>query len=208
MKQLIQKDLVVLAADKNMEYTLKGLLLRHQSLGSRQLMVDFYTHPEHDPGCLLRGHDFLRSMTKSYAHALVVLDRDGCGQEKCSAQDLESQIENRLKFSGWDDRATAIAIEPELEIWVWSNSPHVDRIIGWSGKNPDLRTWLMREGFIRTRRAKPDQPKEAFEQALKIAGKARSSSLFHQIARSVSLEDCVNPAFKKLKDILKNWFPG
>lgn len=49
-------------------------------------------------------------------------------------------------------------------------------------------------------------PKKAFEDALKHCGKARSSSLFFQLARSVSLESCVNQSFIKLKTTLKKWF--
>ena len=35
-----RKDLVVLAADKDMEYALKGLLSRPQALGIRKIEVD------------------------------------------------------------------------------------------------------------------------------------------------------------------------
>ncbi|QGP91467.1 hypothetical protein MGLY_08000 [Neomoorella glycerini] len=200
------KDLVVLVADKNMEYTIKGLLTRPQALGIRQLTFDCFVHPENDPGCLLRGHDFLRSIASNYTHALVMLDHKGCGRERLSRKQLEKQIEERLRQSGWGDRAVAIVISPELEIWVWSNSPHVDRIIGWAGRETDLRSWLIQEGFSEDRKGKLNRSKEAFERALKLTGKARSSSLYYQLAISVSLESCINPAFVKLKATLKKWF--
>lgn len=200
------KDLAVLVADRNMEYAVKGLLTRNRALGIRQPICDCFVHPEHDPGCLLRGHDFLRPLSNRYAHALIMLDHDGCGQEHMSRKELERQIEERLMLSGWDDRAAAVIIAPELEIWVWSNSPQVEQITGWTGRKLDLRTWLMQQGFTATRLAKPNQPKRAFEQALKLAGKARSSSLFYQLARTVGLESCINPAFVKLKATLKKWF--
>ncbi|HHV75651.1 MAG TPA: hypothetical protein GXX41_13655 [Thermoanaerobacterium sp.] len=200
------KDLAILVADKNMEYTIKGLLTRPQALGIRQLTFDCFVHPEHDPGCLLRGHDFLRSMINSHTHALIMLDHEGCGRETLSRKELEKQIEERLSRSGWGDRAAAIVISPELEIWVWSDSPHLDRIMGWAGKETDLRSWLLQENLIEGRRGKPKEPKRAFEQALKLAGKARSSSLFYQLAKSVSLDNCVNQAFVKLKATLKKWF--
>ena len=56
---LIRKDLILLVADKNMEASLKGLLTRFRSLKLRQVTFDLYVHPERDPGCLLRAHDFL-----------------------------------------------------------------------------------------------------------------------------------------------------
>ena len=205
---IMQKDLVVLVSDRNMEYAVKDLLMRIQSLGIRQLTIDCYAHPEHDPGCLLRGHDFLRPFINKFAHALVILDYDGCGQEKNDREILERQIESRLIESGWGNRAAAIIIEPELEIWVWSHSRQVDLVLGWFGREPDMRTWLMQEGYIRTRLAKPAQPKKVFEQVLKLAGKARSSSIFYQLAGTVGLERCIDPAFNKFKTILRTWFPA
>lgn len=205
---VMQKDLVVLVSDRNMEYAVKGLLLRTQSLGICQLAIDYYAHPEHDPGCLLRGHDFLRPFINKFTHALVILDYDGCGQEKSPREVLEKQIESRLMESGWGNRAAAIIIEPELETWVWSHSRQVDQVLGWSDRDPDLRTWLTQQGYIRTRLAKPAQPKKVFEQVLKLVGKARSSSIFYQLAGTVGLERCIDPAFNKLKTTLRNWFPA
>ena len=45
------KDLVVLAADNKIEVAMKGILSRHHALEVRSLSVDYYSHPEHDPGC-------------------------------------------------------------------------------------------------------------------------------------------------------------
>jgi hypothetical protein len=45
------KDLVCLAADRNIEAALRGLLERHPSLGIRPVSVDFHTHAGRDPGC-------------------------------------------------------------------------------------------------------------------------------------------------------------
>ena len=50
-----QKDLVVLVADQDIEFCLKGLLSRHKSLNPRKLSTqyyDVYRHPGKDPGCL------------------------------------------------------------------------------------------------------------------------------------------------------------
>jgi len=47
----MQKDLVVLVADKNMEFAVKGLLPRSQSFGINPLAYDIHVHIERDPGC-------------------------------------------------------------------------------------------------------------------------------------------------------------
>lgn len=200
------KDLVVLVADQPMVFTLRGLLSRHAALGIRPLTFDIYSHPDHDPGCLLRGHDLLRLYVKRYSHALVIFDQEGCGREEAPRETLEHEVEDRLSKSGWGDRAAAIAISPELEVWVWSDSPQVDSVLGWSGRQPDLRSWLVAEGFAKTRQSKPGRPKEAFEKVLRQAPKAKSSSLYRQLAERVSVERCVDLAFLKLKATLQSWF--
>jgi len=201
-----QKDLVVLVADNNMEHTVRGLLCRHDSLGIRSFHFDIFRHPEHDPGCRLRSPQFLQPLVNRYAHGLVMFDRQGCGKEELSREVLEAEVETRLSRAGWGERAAAIVLDPELEIWVWSDSPHVDSILGWSNRSPDLRTWLKAEGLFETSVDKPKRPKEAMESAQKFAKKARSSALYFQLAQKVSLTRCVDPAFSKFKTTLQGWF--
>ncbi len=201
-----RKDLIVLTADKNMEFAVKGTLSRHKSLNIREVTVDFRVHPENDPGCLLRSHEFLKPFINQYEHAFVLLDREGSGQDHKSRELLEAEIENRLFESGWNDRAAAIVIDPELEIWVWSVSPHLESILGWHGKVPNLRDWLQHKQFLTDSQVKPTQPKEALEQALRTVKKARSSSIYQQIAQKVSLERCADGSFIKFRSLLQTWF--
>lgn len=206
MRKDWQKNLVVLAPDKNIEFAVRGLLSRQQAIGIAQITSEIHVHPQRDPGCLLTAHSFLRQFANSYAHALVIFDREGCGQEEKTREALEEDLEERLSQNGWEDRAAAIALDPEIEIWVWSDSPRVDSILGWEGRSPDLRSWLVEQGFIISAQAKPSRPKEAMEQALRMVRKSRSSALFLQLAQKVSLDRCVDPAFLKLKEKLRLWF--
>ena len=45
------KELVVLAADKDLQFALEGLLARSEALGIRPIEKDIFVEPEHDPGC-------------------------------------------------------------------------------------------------------------------------------------------------------------
>lgn len=204
------KNLVLLVPDKNIEHTVKGVLTRHQALGIRQLVhprdFDCFVHPEHDPGCLRTSESFLRPFTKQYEYALVLFDREGCGKDQLPREALEQDVESRLSQSGWGDRAKVIVLNPEIEIWVWSDSPHVDKVLGWEGKQPDLRTWLQGQSLLTPGQSKPERPKEAMEMALRQSGKSRSSALYFQLAEKVSLNRCVDPAFLKLKNTLQQWF--
>ncbi len=201
-------DLVVLVADKNMENSIKGILERPESIRIKKIKSEIYTHPHRDPGCRNKGHDYLRPFVNSWRHALVILDKEGCGKEKLTREALENEIDDHLKISGWGDRAAAVVIDPELENWFWSDSPEVEFVLGWKGKNPPLRRWLEDKGFLTGNSVKPSQPKEAVESALRIANKPRSSSIFYQLAKAVSLKHCQDPAFLKLKAKLFQWFGG
>ena len=200
------RDLILLVADSNIEFTMKGLLSRPEALRIRQIDANVVRHPERDPGCLLRSPEFLRPFQNEYRHALVMLDREGSGQGSKSRQELERSLEEDLAVS-WDERAAAIVLDPELEIWLWSDSPEVDAVLGWQDRNPDLRSWLVQEGFADEPTDKPERPKEATEQALRIARKPRSSALYRRLAQKVSFRRCTDPAFEKLKRVLREWFP-
>jgi len=202
-----QKDLVVLVADKNMEHAVRSLLTRPRSLRTRAVTVDSFVHPHHDAGCRLTAHNFLRPFTNRYAQALVMFDRVGSGHEPASRNELERQVESQLSASGWGERGAAVVLDPELEAWVWTDSPHVAAILGWQQRDPNLRTWMVQKGFLTESETKPIQPKEAMETALRDAGKPRSSSLYAQLAAQVSLERCSDPAFLKFKGVLQSWFP-
>lgn len=190
-----------------MEASLTGLLSRYQSLVIRRLTFDLFIHPDRDPGCLLRAHDLLRPLVGRYEQAMVVLDQKGCGQEEVERSLLEADIERRLGGAGWEDRAAAVVIAPELENWVWSDSPHVDRALGWESRTVPLRSWLQEEGLLQAGSTKPFEPKRAVELVLRTVRIPRSSAIYLALAQSVSTERCTDPAFAKLRRCLREWFP-
>lgn len=202
------KDLVILTADIDIEFTIQGLLNRKKSLGIREISFYICRHPERDPGCLLKGHEFLRPFSNEYNYAIIIFDHQGSGVEDKKAEDIEKEIEEKLSKTGWKNRATAIVISPELEIWVWSNSPHVEEILGWKGRSPDLKSCLVKENLKKENQLKPDDPKKAVEYALRVVKIPRSSSIYKQLAEKVSLTGCEDRAFNKLKNRLTELFPA
>lgn len=205
-KRSAQKDLVVLTADKNAQFAFKGLLTRHRALGVRAIEADLYVHPERDPGVRTRAHDFLRPFASSHAHALAMLDLEGSGRDATSREDLEAEIESRLNRSGWSGRAAAIVVAPELDVWVWSDSPHVEDLLGWKGRTPRLRDWLLQRDWLVTPSLKPERSKEALEAVLLEVRKPRSSAVHQALAEKVSLGHCSDPAFRRLRATLQQWF--
>ena len=200
------KDLVVLAADKDLQFALEGLLARPEALGIRPIEKDIFVDPEHDPGCALRGVEFLSPFAKEYRHALLIFDHEGSGREGQERKQLQDDL-NRAFARFWDEqRACAIVIAPELEAWVWSTSPHVAEIAGWGNRQSRLRSWLVQQRWLGRDEIKPARPKEAFQAALRQARQPRSASLYRQLAERVSLRECEDEAFREFREVLKTWF--
>lgn len=206
---LRQLDLVILVADKDMEHTLRGLLSRPRSLGIRNVEYKVISHPEHDGGCRSTGTDLLRSFSSTADYALLIFDWEGCGAKAKTPEALEQQLQGKLSANGWENRNAAIVIQPELEAWIWANSSKVDRILSWPAALPgtgDMRDWLREQEWTEERSAKPRRPKEAFRAVLQHIKKPVSSSIFRQLAETISFRNCQDRAFLRLQDVLQNWF--
>ncbi len=207
LTEVLTKDLVALVADANIEAALQGLLRRCESLGIRNVSAEVFVHPERDPGCLRRPAQFLKPMAGRFGHALVVFDLEGCGSRGAAPTELETKVTEALNSTGWGGRAGAVVLCPELEAWVWSDSPEVDQVLGWSGRVPGLRSWLAERGFLAEGQVKPDRPKEAVELALREVRRPRSSRYYRELAEKVSVRRCQDAAFGRFLRILQEWFP-
>ena len=201
-------DLVVLAADKQMESALQGLLPRHHSLGIREIGWETYRHPNKDPGCRKEAHSFLRSFQGDFRHAMVLFDYEGCGRaDSQSVQALQEDVEENLRRSGWEEgHARCVVIDPELEVWVWSDSPEVDRCLEWSDRPEQVQDWLRTQDVWPQNASKPPNPKHAMDTALEEIRQPRSSSMFEALAENVSLRRCEDAAFQHFCQILREWF--
>jgi len=82
----------------------------------------------------------------------------------------------------------------------------VESDLGWAGREPGVRVWLVRKGLLQADQRKPLRPKDAVEGALRVARKRRSSSIYRQLAEKVSFSRCEDPAFVKLETVLRSWF--
>lgn len=203
------RDLVILVADKDMEQAIKGLLERSALLGINESITwDVFVHPRRDPGCLNEAHEILRPLSAIYRYALVLFDHEGCGREGTGPDDLQATVRDRLERNGWPARSEVVVLAPELEVWVWSRSPHVAACLGWGCQQPPLRDWLAAEGYWPAEAAKPDRPKEAMEAALRRVRKPMSSAIYLDLARKVSLVGHSEPAFLHFTRTLRPGFQG
>ena len=202
-------DLVMLVPGKDERETFEGLLSsRRQSLDIRNLCYEILVHPRRDPGCFHEAPDILQPYQGLAQYSMVVLDHEGSGQEGRSPEDVGKDLKGRLEKSGWADRTEVLVLYPELENWVWSDSPEVDQAVGWRGRNPPLRDWLKEQGWWQQGSVKPNRPKEGLEAALREVRMRRSSSIYRNLAENVGLTRCQDQGFGAFQKTLKAWFPA
>jgi len=128
-------DLYVLVADGDQRAAIEGLLeTRTASLGIRTCRFEVRKHPQRDPGCVAGGVQLLALAKNQAEHALLIFDHEGCGKENEPVEELERRLDTELAKSGWQDRARAVVIDPETEVWLWSDSPHVAATFGWKSE--------------------------------------------------------------------------
>ena len=211
MTEADKRDLRVVVADLDAENVLKALLARHQSLGIRQLRFDpdqdLLRYSGRDPGCRLDAVALLQPFQTTHDHARVIFDRHGSGRDTDSREAIEEEIEQRLSVNGWGQRARVIVLDPELEAWVWSQSPEVATTMGWESLG-ELHAFLRAKNWLADGSVKPAQPKEAMEAALREKRKPHSARRFEALAEKVGrLDACEDSAFEKFLATLREWFP-
>lgn len=205
-----KSDLFVLVADKQMQYAVTGLLNRPQDIGCRPFSFRVEVHPGRDAGCFNDAHEYLRSFAHMYGYALVVFDNEFDRAKKLQGLDraqLQERVNRHLSQNGWPDRAAAIVIRPELEVWVWADCHEIAPLIGWGDRGRELRSWLESKRLWPEYESKPPDPKEALDAALREKGKKRSARRFEDLATHVSFQGCEDEAFQDFRETLRQWFP-
>jgi len=213
-----QRDCLFLVADSAMGNVVDGFLSKGHfegRIGCRQFEFDFDKDVLEAPklgmgadgGIYKHCHRMLQENGYMESHRrLVVLCDQQFGSEVPAAE-VRTEILDRIQKNGWgDDKADVVVIDPELEIWIWQDSPHVQKAIGFNGPG-SLRELLREDGSWPDGRIKPSEPKELFRQLCHRYKTPFSSALYRDVAENVSALGCSDPAFKQLLHTLCRWFP-
>lgn len=201
-----KRDVVFLVADGGMEQMLRGFFGRdhfHRSLRCGPFTFDpakdVVVAPTKDPGVYGTARELLRPYEHSHERAVVMLDADWAGSP--GATTIQAQIKAALA-DVWDEFAV-IVIEPELEAWIWQDSPHLAEVL----KCPDFRALLERSGHWPADAPKPPDPKGALDHLRRRYKVKVFNADFGKIAARVSVRHCQDAAFRQLCDHLRTWFP-
>jgi hypothetical protein len=198
-------DLVVLTADKNMQFALNGALRRSEALGIRPIQFRILVHSERDGGARTTGPDLLALQTALYDRCLLILDHEGCGAEDTAPNVLEQSLDGRLS-NHWGDRAKSIVVAPEFDLWMWGSDNSLSQVFDWPIATP-IRDWLSAKGFQFDGNGKPLRPKECLEAIQAVHRIPRSSALYENIATQISLARCTDASFARMRAKLQEWFP-
>ena len=202
----MSRDLAIVVADKSMGEAIQGILTRPEAVGMRRInSPTVVVHPNHDPGVWKSGHELLSVYERDHAHGLMLLDHAWEGNPHKEPLALAEEIEDKCR-PAWGDRARCIVITPELEVWAWARSPHVARTLKWESDRA-LRGWLRAQGFVEEGETKPQDPKRAYEAALREKRARKSAALFRELAEKVAFGSCEDTAFRTLLGLLRTWFP-
>lgn len=198
------RDLVCVVPDKNTEFTVRGGLRRPAAMGIRPIDFEIIVDPGRDGGVRRRGVQLLQFQRRRFAHALLMFDSEGSGSVE-PAETLEQALDAALA-DAWGDRAKAIVVEPELDVWMWGAETHIRTAARWQTP-PGILDWLADEQYVfDAATGKPTRPKEALEAVFRHTGTPRSSAHYAQIASTISFPKCRDAAFRRLRDALLRWF--
>lgn len=205
-----KRDCIILVADHSMRMVCEAFLSRDgaaQRLGCRPFTADVIVAVgRHDSGVYAFAQDYLREYLDSHAHALALLDANWDGAS--SAPEMQCDMENRLANNGWvTNNARAIVIDPELENWIWTRSPRLAKELGWPD-DVSLYQWLSDEGYACGADGKPEKPKESLRAALRRASVRVAAAWYGDIVAKASVKNCTDPAFIRLRNTLRTWFPA
>ena len=199
------KDLIILCPDVKIAAALDGLLGRPAALRIRKIDYEIKVHSGRDPGCYHFAEQFLRSFRSDFGHALVVFDRAWEGAPSNNASELTDQVEQNLQVS-WTSSAAVVVIDPELEVWVFSDSPHVPQTLGWAAGPAEFKAWLVGHGLWGRDAGKPADPKAAVELVAKKVRQPWTAAVCQELAERVSVDRCADASFARLRAILSRWF--
>lgn len=205
------RELVVLCADGTMRAVFGAFFRRpfHHALGCAQFAFDpardIFNNPlEKDGGVHRRCHEILRPYLSTHRRALVVLDQQFGGE--LPADEVRAEMEQLLSRNGWDGRCAVSVIDPELEVLLWQDNPNIERALKHTGP-PSLRDQLATDGKWPQGQAKPSGPKALMQGMILQKRIGAPVAVYSQIAGTVSTAACADPAFHRIRDALRAWFP-
>lgn len=214
-----KRDCLFFVADTNMANVVDGFLSRGHlqgRIGCRDFLFDFDSDVLEAPrlgmgsdgGIYRYCHSLLQENGYMDTHERLIVMLDQQFGSELPASTVREEILGRLRANGWgDDKADVVVIDPELEVWIWQDSPHVHAAVGFADAG-SLREALKNDSDWPDGHVKPLQPKELFQAVCRRYRTVYSPALYRDIVERVSVRSCTDAAFQQLVATLCRWFPA
>jgi hypothetical protein len=209
----LKRPLLFLLADKDMQEACKGCFLERddwaRAFGCRKIeIVDtdlVVPAGMKDPGLFKHAHDIARPFLATHERLVVLLDSAWQGSRGRSA--IEEELRKRLQQNGWSsDRCEVVAIEPELEAWAWSDRRALFEALSQDLREGDRHLWkaTVEKETVVARLSDPEAELAKLRERHRIPA---SSAQFRRFAKFARIDRCADPAFVRLREALRRWFP-
>ena len=163
-----------------------------------------------DGGVHKHAARLLAPKLETHRHAVVCLDKKFPGAP--AAGRIRRDITGNLRTAGWDpSRFEVIVIQPELERWLWLDHPACERAFGYprADHGRSMRVMMREQGQWHEHDDKPHDCDAALVWAARWKQrKTAPATLFKAMLPTAPVQHCEDPAFVKLRDTLKSWFPS
>ncbi|MCS6878628.1 MAG: hypothetical protein N2038_00625 [Geminicoccaceae bacterium] len=205
------KSLLCILADKDMKEALLGLFSRtswHRSMGCGPVAIDdkdlLVPPGQKDPGVFKRAHELARAYLRTHERLVVLLDCAWNGSPGRTV--IEQTVADNLERNGWDrERFEVIAIEPELETWLWSDVQALQQAFEREIDAASRATLTETLGeLMRNSEEDPKIRLSILRDRLRIPA---SSAQFRRFASRAHVDQCTDPAFARFRAALGRWFP-
>ncbi len=206
------KDLLVFAADADIGVFMDAILNRPAAVGIRPLTFDIIRHPQRDAGMVQTGPELARLRKREYSKVILLWDHHGSGREKrFAAPVVAAEVSGRLDTVTWSGNHAVVALDPELEHWLWYCEPALSSYRGISRADLDA--------FVDDHAAhlghspqglKTEQPKELFEAIVRIRLRRTISPRdFAEIGKRAGVTGLTSStSFRHFVQTLREWFPA
>ncbi len=203
-----ETPLLVLVEGINDEWVLREVLKRGRELMFTPLSEAQVEFRRHSSEVCTRGAEIVRTVSRHYGRFLLVWDYEGSAQQARGVAPSRAQgiVQSQLNTLGMRDRAKAVVIAPELEIWLWSDLDAVAKALG----QPRTQIDSLLNALAQKERLTPDaQPKETLKRLASLCNDRADSSLYERITKQAKLDAWLREhwSFKSLVRALRRWFP-
>lgn len=210
----MKRPLLFLLADKDLQEACRGCFLERKdwarSFGCRHVAIEdkdlVVPAGQKDPGLFSHAAALARPFLRTHRHLVVLLDSAWDGSR--GAQQIEKRITRELVKNGRGQHNVAgIAIKPEPEAWLWSDRNAIFQALS-NELDPNRRVSL--RSLLQAAEGKEEQVRDPKDELDKLRERLRipaSSAQFQRFAKVARIERCGDPAFARLRESLRRWFP-